>query len=271
MCQDVSYRIPESRNLGISAYIMSSISEQASRLREEVAKAIYDVQVRAAVTEVDNSTFEVHDFPKIFEKLKAETETGQTLIFGSLLEDKFLTLMKSRMRHLTSRGAEESLFGGNGPLAAMSARSALAYQLGWLTKEQYDKLSAFRKIRNEFAHRAFKVSFSDQSIRSLLAVIEYDLSSQFKRANEVFGQMGIEGFAEISSLPRETLNLCQLAVLAIRTFEDMLVLPTAIGHRVQPNSVLKSSKKTLELRKDLVSTFVVLAGSRQLRDKFHDE
>ncbi len=102
-------------------------------------------------------------------------------MFASYLEDRVLSLIKTRLHHLTSANEEDAIFGSNGPLSTFGNRLALSYHLGWVDKEQKSKLDAFRKIRNEFAHRAFKLQFSHPDIAGRLAIIDYDVPAFLKR------------------------------------------------------------------------------------------
>jgi hypothetical protein len=128
------------------------------------AKGMYDFQLKTAREAIDKTAFDSKDLSHLFARLAGESETAQILIFASYLEDRIRLLIKERLLHIVSQRDEEEIFGGNGPLATFANRLNISYRLGWLSKEQKERLDAFRKIKNDFAHNAFKVTLSDARI-----------------------------------------------------------------------------------------------------------
>ena len=120
----------------------------------------------------------------LFLRLKDESETAQILIFSSYLEHSVRLLLKSRLHHLDPAREDEAIFGSNGPLNTFGNRISLSYQLGWISPQQKKKLDSFRKVRNKFAHRAFKVKLSDNNIAELFKVIDYNLHETLKPMRE---------------------------------------------------------------------------------------
>lgn len=206
---------------------------------ERVAKAIYLSQVKHARESVDAIQFKLDDFSDIFSRLSGESETAQILIFSSFLEDKMMSLIKLRLWHLNSTKSEDVIFGSNGPLGTFGSRLALSFHLGWLSPIQHQKLTAFRKIRNEFAHGAYKVSLSDKRISNLLTNMNFDLEVFLLPIRDALMDGGKEDrllpFDEISPNRR---FLCNLAILAQKTFIDFLVLPSVIAYKVDPRDIV---------------------------------
>jgi hypothetical protein len=64
-------------------------------------------------------------------------------------------IIEQQLEHLATQAAKERLFGNNGPLGTSSSRTLMACHLGWLSPDRVERLDAFRKIRNIFAHEAF--------------------------------------------------------------------------------------------------------------------
>ncbi len=216
---------------------------------EEVAKALYMAQVDHAKESIDAIPFDVDDLPLLFERLKTETQTAQVLIFGSYLEDRIQALFRTRLFHIDSDNVAEELFGAHGPLDSFGSRIMMAYHLGWLSPEQKRKLSAFQKIRNSFAHRAFKVSFSDADIASRLALIRYDNAPIIEAAK--IGSDTPELFPSYDSVTAEQRYLCDFAMLFTRTFEEFLVLPAALAYSVSPDSIMAEYEKSPETMRKL--------------------
>ncbi len=211
---------------------MKSDSES---LVDRVAQAIYKTQVKQAREIIDQIEFEAKELPDLFLRLKDESETAQVLVFGSYLEDRVFSLIKARMLHMKSKKIEDSIFGSNGPLDNFGSRITLSYHLGWLSTANRSKLDAFRKIRNEFAHRAFKISFKNKNIADHFKRIDYDVSDFLKPIRESFTKIGdSDPFISSEDITTEQKYLCSLAILAARTFSDYLILPTAIAYQVNP-------------------------------------
>jgi DNA-binding MltR family transcriptional regulator len=180
---------------------------------DAAAKALRTHFINQARSVIDQIPFDTLDLESFTEKLLSESDTARVLIFASYLDDRLQNLLIRQMRNLDSQNSIDRLFGVNGPLDTFSRRVLISYHLGWISEDTKQRLDAFRKVRNAFAHRAFKVSIGDPQIASLLAT--FDHSSQ-----------GI--FQELQSDSTFTPNLlCNLVLLAFRVFEEMLVWPVA--------------------------------------------
>jgi hypothetical protein len=215
-------------------------------VRDRVAKAIYDQQVKHARESIDKLQFDPFEIEDVAGKLTKESETAQVLIFYSYLDDRIQQLLKMQLDHLDSRSDEERLFGLNGPLSTFSSRVLVAYHLGWISTVHKLRLDAFRKIRNEFAHRAFRISISDPSLRPYLETLNFGLPELLANAVDE---------AERGNLGNV---LCQLVMLAWRTFQELIVLPAAKSMQVAPSDVAGDWDDTPELLKKVSIT---LAGA----------
>jgi DNA-binding MltR family transcriptional regulator len=73
-----------------------------------------------------------------------------------------------------SREDEKALFTGNGALASFSARIRVAYAMGIISRKLRADLDRLRELRNEYAHKALRVSLQDTDqdrlIRGLNAI-----------------------------------------------------------------------------------------------------
>lgn len=210
---------------------------EESQLVERVAEAIYNQAVKHAFVEIEAVPFDVLELPSVFKSLKKESDTGQVLIFGSYLEDRMLSLLKTRMVHLGTKSAEEELFGSNGPLSTFSSRITLCYQLGWLSGDTASRLRTFKGIRNDFAHRAFRMKLSDPSARGKFAHIGGKVDDYISVAREALREDdGASALMESDQIDPALHNLCALAVLADDTFRDLIVRPIALSHNVDPRA-----------------------------------
>lgn len=204
-----------------------------------VAEAIFNQRVSAARAQIGKIKFDCSALPLVFSRLEKESQTGQVLIFSTFLEERIEDLFKSHLLHLDSKKTEDAVFGSNGPLGTFGNRITLAYQLGWLSKETKLRLDAFRKIRNEFAHNAFRISFSDKKIISLFATIDYkfrDFMIQIKKME--LNSTGKDDMIPLEEFTPDKIFLGQLTMLAFNTFREFLVRPTAIAYQVPEQAIL---------------------------------
>jgi hypothetical protein len=209
-------------------------------LEDKVAKAIYGVQINTARELVNKITTDAKDLPELFTRLQTESETAQVLIFSSYLEDKVTSLIKIHLRHLT-KAKEDELFGSNGPMSSFGNRLSLSYHLGWISAAQKAKLDAFRKIRNEFAHRAFKVNMSDEKISALFQIVDYDVRKFLIPARAAIASTGEQyKFVSDDEITTNQENLCNLLLLIMNTFLEYFILPIALAYRVSPNDLRSS-------------------------------
>jgi DNA-binding MltR family transcriptional regulator len=224
---------------------------------ERVAKAIYNEHVKQARADIEKIQFDHSDIADLVTKLKGESETAQILIFYSYLDDRIQQLMSQYMVGLDTNNSREALFGLNGPLGTFSNRTIVAYHLGWLSAKHYARLNAFRKVRNEFAHHAFKVSITDPAIADKLKLIDYDIRTMLGpmyNANE----HDLDHFNSI--LPR-------IIFLALRTFEELLIRPSAKAHRVHPADIARGYDDLPNLLKEVVLSManaLLIAGVKKL-------
>jgi DNA-binding MltR family transcriptional regulator len=205
------------------------------KMVEAASKAMYEETVKSARKQVEGINFDSSDFAPLFERLKSESETAQVLIVSSFLEDRVTELIKAHLYHLDSQAKVEEVFGTNGPLSTFGSRLSLSYHLGWLSLKQKKKLDAFKKIRNEFAHRAFKVRLADKAMAAHMATINYDLRSFLKPLRSVLTDEG----APLRIIPdgeitKSQENISNLAFLTFYTFIELLILPTANLFHVDP-------------------------------------
>lgn len=227
-------------------------SDIDEKVVNHVAKAIYNEALKAARAELSNIDFSSAELPNLFSKLIHESETGQVLIFASYLEDRINFLTHLRMKHLSSKREEEEVFGTNGPLSTLSNKVALAYQMDWISGETRTNLNRFRKIRNHFAHEAFNIGYSTEKVASHFSKILAHFSAAIaSAANVLIEARIIESFVEVEKLPLREKNLCSMALLAGRLFEEFLILPIALKHHVSPTDLSYEAENPLSNVKEI--------------------
>lgn len=209
-----------------------------------MANAAYDEQVRQAKRHIDKLEFHVDDMEVLFPRLVDESETAQVLIFFSYLDDRMKAIINANLVHVESNAAQERLFGMYGPLSTFNTRTLIAFHLGWLSPELKEQLDALRRIRNAFGHRAFKVSFEDQEIISQWARIDNGVRRYVEYVVPRMGDFPAYSFDE---LPKHRARLCEFAMLARRTFEELIILPVAQSFKVDPTHIAKNFDDQPEL------------------------
>jgi len=204
---------------------------------EKLAYAIYQSHVAEAKKEIEAIKFDIRDMVDLFGRLRSESQTAQILIFSSYFEEKIKELIKVNLIKIESSASEERLFGNNGPLGTFSNRVVMVFHLGWIRPAIKDKIDAFRKIRNLFAHKAYAVGFENPAIVDQIKRIDYDISQFIEDLNrDNSGEVSISQ----SALNDSNHTLCKLAFLAHQTFTDLLILPRTNPHRVARSDIVQN-------------------------------
>jgi hypothetical protein len=226
-----------------------------------LADALHSNNVKLAISKIDSTKFDIDDLGEIFNRLRSENETATVLIFCSYLEEKFYQLLVRHLQYLDSAKSRNELFGASGPLHSFYSRVAIAYHLGWISPQTKLKMDALRKIRNEFSHRAFSVSFKDPLIEQQFAVICDDLEDRLHpvlQASEEWLETLNYSIKWDQPIEGKTRKLCGLAMLAQRVFLEMLSLPVSKEVRVGMDDLRKAEVVNLSLRAGIAATLNVL-------------
>lgn len=207
--------------------------QEPTEVVEAVAKALYQTAVASAKEEIESVSFEVGDIEELFVRLTLESEIAQVLIFQSYLDDRMKSLIITHMFHLDSNNVRERLFGISGPLSTFNTRILIAFHLGWLSPSTKKMLDALRQVRNAFGHD-FKMTFDHPKIIDLWRSIEIDVEAVMENGSppDSFPAYRYE------ELPESRKRLCQLTILAQNVFEDLMVLPRALLHRINPHDIV---------------------------------
>lgn len=113
-------------------------------------------------------------------ELEHETDRAVVIVVGALLDEALKETVKNRL--LPAVKSERCVFsGGNCPISSFSARIDLCYQLGLISDVMQRDLHIIRKLRNDFAHNPFELSFDDESVKS--RVTELDKAAVYWNKN----------------------------------------------------------------------------------------
>ena len=112
-------------------------------------------------------------------QLDSETDRGCALMAGSFLDYELERLLREKLvggkKHL------DSLFDYSGPLGTFSSKINISYSLGFICKTSFSDLNLIRKIRNDFGHTHYALSFESEIIKSKVN----NLKSNYYEPNEI--------------------------------------------------------------------------------------
>lgn len=106
---------------------------------------------------------------KVVVEFRTATDRAAAIVGRAFLE----AVLRDVLLHFLTvdTTSDKSLFSGNGPLSAYSARITLSYRLGLVSQAEYRWLNVIRRIGNLFAHELELDSFNNQSIRDICSTI----------------------------------------------------------------------------------------------------
>jgi hypothetical protein len=221
----------------------------------ETAKAIFKFQVASARRRIEQIDFDTAEINEFVSHIRQDSLPAQVLTLYSYLDDKIQTILSVQMRYLESQNARSRIFGPRGPLSNFSSRVLVAYHLGWLSNRQRLRLDAFRKLQNVFAQRAFEVSLTDNYVADQLRIIDYGSTGIFERTKE----SADDHFFSPNLL-------CNLIVLTIHTIYELIVLPIALIHHLDPKLLVIPREKQPVLLERVESALIgalLIAGTTQ--------
>lgn len=111
------------------------------------------------------------DWASWSQQLQSESERGMATTAVAILDHLLGRLIEGFLLddfHATKKLLGDAL----SPLGSFSARIALTYSLGLISKDERDDLDSIRKIRNAFVHQPISPSFSDESIATMVSSLK---------------------------------------------------------------------------------------------------
>lgn len=87
----------------------------------------------------------------LIEEIEGQTDRGAAIVGAAWVEEAMSVAIESFLH--SDKKAWQRLFGGNGPLATLSAKIDLSRLLGLISETIRSDLHIIRDIRNEFAHQ----------------------------------------------------------------------------------------------------------------------
>lgn len=199
----------------------------------KVAKALYGEALRQAREEISKVEFDLSDSINVFKQLRKETDTGIATIFSAYLDECLKMLFDHQ---ITSNKQTNDIFSFNGPLGTFSSRIDIALAFRFISKTSYDRLTNFRKIRNDFAHNPFGINFGTQSVRDRINNININHK---KFLDEIRKRKTVMKLTKSASrLSPKQLYLVKAALTLAYVTSEMIVFPTAERFRVNAPDIL---------------------------------
>lgn len=104
----------------------------------------------------------IKDFAQFRIALTKESDRGCVLFAAAYLDKALSQLLKAHL--VQSPKVDDELFNGQNALSSFSSRIKMAYYLGKIAVAERKDLDTIRNIRNDFAHNAEPLDFTNQSI-----------------------------------------------------------------------------------------------------------
>lgn len=118
----------------------------------------------------EENTARPDELKAFFEEIWSETDRAFAIVAHSYMDERTKELFEAALNPEISGGVK-SLVGPMQPLGTASARVQVAAGLFWLSKSTYCDATLFRKIRNDFAHKAFLNGLADEQISARLSAM----------------------------------------------------------------------------------------------------
>lgn len=91
-----------------------------------------------------------------------ESDRGAALVAASMLDDRLEKILSAFL--IESSAAKDLISGFNAPLGTFSSRASAAAALGLIQENEFNEITAIRKIRNEFGHGWEPLTFESENV-----------------------------------------------------------------------------------------------------------
>jgi DNA-binding MltR family transcriptional regulator len=127
------------------------------------------------VTDITNKFWD-----RLHLELDTETDRSIAIVAGALIDEALKETLKALFIPALKRD-RCVLNGVNSPIGSFSSRIDLCYQLGLISDVMQRDLHIVRKLRNDFAHNPFDLSFESGSVKNRIK--ELDDVANYKEKN----------------------------------------------------------------------------------------
>lgn len=192
--------------------------------------------------------FDMSDAIPVFRKLAGETDTGIAIVSAAYVDDCLKRLFSLNV-DTSSRKIFKVITEFNGPLGTFSSRIDLAFAFGLISKNTHQRLNSIRKIRNDFAHHPFGISFNTEKIKNKILGIDLD----HKRfIDEIRKSKSIRNKTKPPSrMTMKEMFLIKSALTIAFMASEMIAFPVAKQNRVPVNTILNDYEHLPDNLKDI--------------------
>lgn len=108
------------------------------------------------------------DIEQFLTEIQGETDRGMALVSLAVIDTLLEEILTAHMCDDLSPDHLKKMFKDNGgALSTLSSKQDVAYAFGLIEKGEYREITTLRRIRNEFAHATYGLSFASATIRPL--------------------------------------------------------------------------------------------------------
>lgn len=105
-------------------------------------------------------------FTSLNNATKGESPRAKIILYAAQIDEYLMSLLKKLLiKHRSKQEKEDELFRVYGPLSDFSARIAVAYRLGVISRDDADAFDLIRKLRNDCAHNIYEFSLDASPTR----------------------------------------------------------------------------------------------------------
>lgn len=108
-------------------------------------------------------------FSSLSMELRRESDRGSVVLAAAWMDEQITSLIKSFLTE--PMGSKDELFKVGGAIGDFGVKIQLAYRLGLIRKETFKSLELYRRLRNEFAHLSFPLTFETPSVKDRIREI----------------------------------------------------------------------------------------------------
>lgn len=133
-------------------------------------------------------------FDRIHKELDEDSDRAVVIVATAMVDDALKELINAKL--LPAKNKEHCIISNpSSPLGTFSSRINACYQIGLISESMHRDLHILRKLRNDFAHNPFDLTFESSSVKS--RVIELDKISNYlirnKEARDNVASSGTRG------------------------------------------------------------------------------
>ena len=214
---------------------MKEMANDQNPIVEKVAKALFQQAIKQARLDAGMLDFSMSDAIPVFRKLVGETDTGIAIVSAAYFDDCLKKLFSLNIDK-SSRKIFEAIFDFNGPLGTFSSRINLAFGLSLISRKTHQRLKSIRKIRNEFAHSPYGISFNTEAIKN--KIIGIDLNHK-RFIDEIRKSKKIRRVTKPPSrLTMKEIFLIKSVLTLASMASEMIAFPVAKQNKVPVGAIL---------------------------------